>query len=62
MVGIQLDRYDRSRELTIDPFITYSTLMGGGATETMATIKINGNCSTCWAPRPPATGRSRPRI
>ena len=43
MAGIQLDGYDRSRELVIDPFITYSTLLGGGATETMATIKIKGN-------------------
>lgn len=40
LVGIQLDRYDRSQALVIDPIITYSTLMGGGATETMAGIKI----------------------
>jgi hypothetical protein len=39
-VGIEVDRYDRSQSLTIDPTITYATLMGGGATETMAGIKI----------------------
>jgi hypothetical protein len=40
LVGIQLDRYDTSQPLVIDPTITYATLMGGGATETMAGIKI----------------------
>jgi hypothetical protein len=39
-VGIHVDGYDRSRSLVIDPTITYSTLMGGGATETMAGMKI----------------------
>ena len=39
-VGIQVDGYDRSQALVIDPTITYSTLMGGGATETMAGMKI----------------------
>jgi hypothetical protein len=39
-VGIQLEKYDRSKALTIDPTITYTTLMGGGATETMAGMKI----------------------
>jgi hypothetical protein len=43
LAGIQLDGYDRSRELVIDPIITYTTLLGGGATETMATIKFKGN-------------------
>jgi hypothetical protein len=40
LVGIELEKYDRSQSLTIDPTITYSTLMGGGATETMAGMKI----------------------
>jgi hypothetical protein len=40
MVGIQLEKYDRAKALTIDPTITYTTLMGGGATETMAGMKI----------------------
>jgi hypothetical protein len=40
LVGIQLEKYDRSKTLTIDPTITYTTLMGGGATETMAGMKI----------------------
>src|SRR5208283_3600214 len=30
----------RAKALTIDPTITYTTLMGGGATETMAGMKI----------------------
>jgi hypothetical protein len=40
LVGIQVDDYDRSQSLVIDPVITYTTLMGGGATETMAGIEI----------------------
>jgi hypothetical protein len=40
LVRIQLEQYDRSQALTIDPTITYSTLMGGGATETMTGMKI----------------------
>ncbi len=40
LVGIQLSDYDHSQALVIDPTITYSTLMGGGATETMAGMKI----------------------
>ncbi len=40
LVGVQVDAYDRSQSLVIDPTITYATLMGGGATETMAGMKI----------------------
>jgi hypothetical protein len=40
LVGIQVDGYDRSQSLVIDPVITYSTLVGGQATETMAGMKI----------------------
>lgn len=40
VVGIQVDGYDRSQTLVIDPVITYTTLMGGGGTETMAGIKF----------------------
>jgi len=40
LVGVELEKYDRSQALTIDPTITYTTLMGGGATETMAGMKI----------------------
>lgn len=40
LVGIQVDRFDRSQTLVIDPVVTYSTLIGGGGTETMAGIKI----------------------
>lgn len=43
VVGVRLDRYDRSQPLVIDPTITYSTLIGGGGTETLASIKyLNG--------------------
>jgi len=39
IVGMQLDAYDRSEPLVIDPTITYSTLAGGGGTETMGSLK-----------------------
>jgi len=39
-VGIQVDSYDHSQPLVIDPTITYATLLGGGAVETMAGMKI----------------------
>jgi len=39
-VGIRVDRYDRSQPLVIDPTIVYSTLMGGGGTETTAGMKL----------------------
>jgi hypothetical protein len=39
-VGIDLAAYNHAQALTIDPTITYATLMGGGATETMAGMKI----------------------
>ena len=38
--GIQVSGYDRSQPLVIDPVITYTTLFGGGASETMAGMKI----------------------
>jgi hypothetical protein len=40
LVGIQVDRYNTSQPLVIDPVITYTTLMGGGGAETMAGMKI----------------------
>ena len=39
-VGVQVDGYDRDQPLVIDPIITYTTLLGGGGTETMAGFKI----------------------
>jgi hypothetical protein len=40
LVGLQVDRYDRSQPLVIDPVITYSTLIGGGGSESMAGMKF----------------------
>ena len=40
LVGIRVDGYDHAQSLVIDPAITYATLMGGGATETMTGLKI----------------------
>ena len=39
-VGIRLDRYDRSQPLVIDPpILVYTTLLGGGGTETVGSLK-----------------------
>jgi uncharacterized repeat protein (TIGR01451 family) len=37
-VGFQIGDYDRSRELIIDPVLTYSTYLGGTATEGCVTV------------------------
>jgi uncharacterized repeat protein (TIGR01451 family) len=42
-VGFQVGSYDRSRELVIDPIISYSTYFGGSATTTLPYIAVNGN-------------------
>ena len=42
-VGFEIGSYDRSRELVIDPTITYSTYFGGSGTETSPSIAVNGN-------------------
>ena len=39
-VGLRLDSYDRALPLVVDPTITYSTLLGGGGTETFAGMKF----------------------
>jgi hypothetical protein len=39
-VGIHLDRYDRSQPLVIDPTIVYTTLLGGGGTDTVGGMKL----------------------
>ena len=43
VVGIQVDRYDRSQPLVIDPAIVYSTLIGGTGTDVVTAMKIGAN-------------------
>ncbi len=40
VVGIQVDAYDRSQPLVIDPAIVYSTLIGGTGTDVVTAMKI----------------------
>ena len=42
-VGFEIGVYDRSRELVIDPNITYSTYFGGSGNETYPSIAVNGD-------------------
>src|SRR5579863_4279161 len=42
-VGFEIGAYDRSRELVIDPNITYSTYFGGAGNETYSSIASNGD-------------------
>jgi uncharacterized repeat protein (TIGR01451 family) len=42
-VGFEIGAYDRSRELVIDPNITYSTYFGGTGNETYPSIAVNGD-------------------
>jgi len=42
-VGFEIGAYDRSRELVIDPNITYSTYFGGSGNETYPSIAVNGD-------------------
>jgi hypothetical protein len=43
VVGIQVDGYDRSQPLVIDPAIVYSTLIGGTGTDEVTAMKIGAN-------------------
>ena len=43
IVGIQVDGYDRSQPLVIDPVIVYSTLIGGTGTDVVTAMKIGAN-------------------
>lgn len=43
VVGIQVDAYDRSQPLVIDPAIVYSTLIGGTGTDVVTAMKIGPN-------------------
>lgn len=42
-VGFEIGAYDRSRELVIDPTISYSTYFGGTGNETSPSIAVNGD-------------------
>ncbi len=42
-VSFEIGAYDRSRELVIDPNITYSTYFGGAGNETYPSIAVNGD-------------------
>jgi hypothetical protein len=43
VVGIQVDAYDRSQPLVIDPAIVYSTLIGGTGTDVVTAMTIGPN-------------------
>lgn len=40
-VGFEVGRYDHSRELIIDPVLTYSTYFGGGGSESNASVAVD---------------------
>jgi hypothetical protein len=42
-VGFEVGAYDHSRELVIDPTISYSTYFGGSATTSQPYVAVNGN-------------------
>ena len=41
LVGVELAAYDRSRTLTIDPVLVYSSLLGGGGTDAITAVKTD---------------------
>ncbi|HEY2018401.1 MAG TPA: SBBP repeat-containing protein [Bryobacteraceae bacterium] len=40
VVGLRLDRYDRSRQLVIDPVIQYCSYLGGSGTDQINAVKL----------------------
>jgi hypothetical protein len=44
-VGFEIDDYDRSRMLVIDPVLTYSTYLGGTNTEMLPSIAVDSGAS-----------------
>jgi hypothetical protein len=40
-VGVELAHYDRSRELTIDPVLVYSSLIGGSGSDAIVSVKMD---------------------
>ena len=43
MVGLRLDRYDRTRTLVVDPTLTYLTYLGGTGTDKVHAVKLLPN-------------------
>jgi hypothetical protein len=41
VVGFSVESYDRSRALTIDPVLTYASLIGGGSADAVTAAKID---------------------
>ena len=41
VVGFEIEPYDRSRALTIDPVLRYSSLIGGSGSDTVTAVTIN---------------------
>src|ERR1022692_913181 len=42
-VGFEIGAYDRSRELIIDPTLSFSTYFGGSGSETSPSVAVNGD-------------------
>jgi uncharacterized repeat protein (TIGR01451 family) len=42
-VGFEIGRYDRSRELVIDPGLQFSTYLGGSGSETSPSVAVNSD-------------------
>jgi len=42
-VGFQVGAYDRSRELVIDPVLSYSTFLGGSVSENFPTVAVDSS-------------------
>jgi uncharacterized repeat protein (TIGR01451 family) len=42
-VGFEIGAYDRSRELIVDPGLTFSTYFGGSGSDTSPSVAVNGN-------------------
>jgi hypothetical protein len=41
VVGLKLDRYDRTSRLTIDPVLVYSTYLGGSLSDQIVAVKLD---------------------
>jgi len=44
-VGFEIEEYDRSRTLVIDPVLTYSTYLGGTGTELLPSVAVDSGAS-----------------